>query len=349
MKKSSSQTSAVTSVEARPPIKRRTPWVVTERGTVVRPGMNFRIWNLKGWDSNCLYLSTPVQTSHPGAFEMVREEFLLRMKGLASLLKIQILAYSLMPTTFHILVRVADRKQVIAAFSGPAGEAALLEHMSAHDSEARVIAWKKRLASLRARGKKAEAKHLVQKYVNRIGSISTFMKELKFGMKFSPRFRAQNTLQWLRRYTSWLVEDRHPQATRATDSGATRTALRLLAVHLELLPVRERFVEQPGDYRWTSWAAAARGDKAAIAGLCDLVGCSVKEWQTYGKPTFESWLRGNPAIKEPHGERVARAVEFLTVPLAVGFPNFVREMQASWFKRFGKADVKPLSQGWTPS
>jgi hypothetical protein len=345
MRKSDSKALAVAPEKGGRVINRRTPWVVTERGYVIRPGTNFRIWSLKDWDSNCLYLSTPVQACQAGSFDLVREEFLLRMNRLAALLKIQILAYCLMPGTIHLVVRVPDRKPLIAPFLGPAGEAALLEHMATYDSEVRALFWKKRLETLRAQGKKAEAKNLLRKYVKRIGSVSDFMKELKFAMKRSPRFQPLDSLQWVRRYTSWLVEDRHPQATKATDSGASRTALRLLAVHLELMPIREELVNQPSAYRWTSWGAALRGDKAAIAGICDLVGCSVKQWQTHGKPTYESWLRGNPSTKEPHSERVARAVGFLTVPLAIGFPNFVREMEAAWFRRFGKGTGKAPNRG----
>jgi len=336
MPKPQSKSSKVEPHEELRPVNRRTPWVVSHRGYIVRPGDNFRIKELKDWDSNCLYLTSPIFVTHPGMMEMVREEVVARMKRLARLLKVQILTYCMMPEELHLLVRVPERKRLIAPFRGHEGEAALIEHVTAHDSKHKVAFLKQRLASLRANGRKAEAQDLLRRYQQRIGSVSAFMKDLKFKVKRNTRYWIQDEPQWGKRYSSWLVEDRHPQATQEEDSGGSRTALRLVAVNLELMPLRAGLVEQPGEFRWTGWAAALRGDGAAIAGICDLVGCSVSEWETQAKPIYAGWLRGDPASMEPLHERVARAVNVLTVPGAIGFPQFVREMQTNWLRRFGK-------------
>lgn len=95
------------------------------------------------------------------------------------------------------------------------------------------------------------------KYTYRMGNISEFMKTLK--QRFS---RWYNKLHG-RKETLW--EERY--SATAVSAGS---AARMVAAYIDLHPLRPSMVEDPKDYRWSSYAEAVAGDAAAMAGYARL-------------------------------------------------------------------------------
>jgi hypothetical protein len=61
---------------------------------------------------------------------------------------------------------------------------------------------------------------------------------------------------------------------------------RLMAAYIDLNPVRAKLVEGAEDWRWSGWSAALAGDKEAIAGLCDVLHCTPKDWVAWAKGVY---------------------------------------------------------------
>ena len=89
---------------------------------------------------------------------------------------------------------------------------------------------------------------LQEKFTNRMGDLSEFMKMLKwrFSCWFNKKHGRVGTL-WESRFKSVLVED--------------GVAARTMAAYIDLNPVRAGMVSDPKDYRWCSYAEAVAGGK----------------------------------------------------------------------------------------
>jgi hypothetical protein len=321
-----------------PPIHRRTPWPLSPSGLTYRLGVtNVRHHELPDWDSNCIYVHCPLASSSPEQSIIIREIFAHFVREQEDLLKIQVLTFCFLPNHVHLLLRVPDRKKLQAPFYGPAGEQALIEHYQRCIGPKRWAINQVNLDRFKDEGQPELAAQWMNKLRNRIGSVNEFLKQAKSNAIKNPHPCSTKESQWTTRYRSSLVEDRHPAASDSRHAGGSRTALRLLALHLDLMPQHEGFVSASSEYRWTGWSAALRGDPTAIAGICDLVGCPVSAWASHARPTYAAWLQGTAKAKEPLSHRIARAIEVLSVPGAIGFPRFIEEAQSTWIARFPSA------------
>jgi hypothetical protein len=86
---------------------------------------------------------------------------------------------------------------------------------------------------------------------------------------------------WEDRYHSTIVEYQgYSKAVVGTSREAAEVkshAARVVAAYIDLNPIRAGMVEDPLDYPWSSYGAAVRGDKEAVAGLRALWGGSRAE------------------------------------------------------------------------
>ncbi len=120
-----------------------------------------------------------------------------------------------------------------------------------------------------------EAIHL--RYSYRMHSLSEFFKGMlqRFTCWFNREHERRGTL-WESRFRSVIVED--------------GLAARTMAAYIDLNPVRAGMVEDPADYRWSSYGEAVgggRGAKKAQAGL-------VRALYSFGsrEVTMRSWSQG---------------------------------------------------------
>jgi hypothetical protein len=127
-----------------------------------------------------------------------------------------------------------------------------------------------------------------------------------------------------------------------------------MAAYIDLNPVRAELVEQAGDYRWSGWSGAMGGDKEAMEGLCDVVGCGVSQWETRGKAAYGLWVsetrRQVRARKAKGGEAsemdLMETIRAFSGGLAVGSEGFVEEVFGERRDLFGpkrERGARPLA------
>ena len=157
----------------------------------------------------------------------------------------RVLCYCLMSNHLHLLVEVTPRPagglsdeellRRVRAISSPAAVAQLARELR----EARAA-----VAEGRARAEYVEAIHARHTY--RMHDLSEFMKSLmqRFTQWFNGVNQRSGTL-WERAFKSVVVEDGE--------------AARTVAAYIDLNPVRAGIVQDPADYRWSSYGEAVGG------------------------------------------------------------------------------------------
>jgi hypothetical protein len=155
------------------------------------------------------------------------------------------------------------------------------------------------------------------------------------------------------RFKSVLVEGSKGQDASVTIQA---DALKVMAAYIDLNPVRAELVEQAGDYRWSGWSGAQGGEKEAMEGLCDVVGCGVSQWETRGKGAYGLWVsetrRQVRARKAKGGESsevdLMETIRAFSGGLAVGSAGFVEEVFGERRDLFGpkrERGARPLAGG----
>ncbi|MGL5018759.1 MAG: transposase, partial [Luteolibacter sp.] len=183
----------------------------------------------------------------------------------------RVLSYCLMSNHFHLLLEVPPMPE------GGISDEELLQRLGVFYSEAQVAEVAKELedvAAVRVRGEfelppvdkmgipltpaqemamaKQEAarrrEEIRSRYTRRMHDLSEFMKSLleRFTKWFNRAHSRSGTL-WEDRFKSVIVE-----------SG---TAARTMAAYIDLNPVRAGMVEDPAEYRWSSYGEAVGGGK----------------------------------------------------------------------------------------
>jgi putative transposase len=228
-----------------------------------------------------------------------REHFRMLMRMCEKFTGCRVLSYCLMSNHFHILLEVPPLPE------GGISDQELLERLGVFYSEAQVAEVFREMAmagSMRPRGEfelppvdelglpltpiqemalaKQQAARRVEeirgRYTRRMHDLSEFMKSLleRFTKWFNRTHSRSGTL-WEDRFKSVIVE-----------SGV---AARTMAAYIDLNPVRAGMVEDPADYRWSSYGEAVGGGakgngKKAREGLvracfCDQgVGFEAEKW-----------------------------------------------------------------------
>ncbi len=159
----------------------------------------------------------------------------------------RVLSYCLMCNHVHLLLEVPPMPE-----SG-ISDAEFLKRLSVLYSEGFVADVGAQLEAARTEGgvvggnpeRVAENK---ERYTYRMHDLGQFMKGLlqRFTQWFNGRHKRTGTL-WEQRFKSVIVE-----------SG---TAARTMAAYIDLNPVRAGMVEDPADYRWSSYGEAVGGGR----------------------------------------------------------------------------------------
>ena len=174
-----------------------------------------------------------------------REEFRMFMRMMENFSGCRVLSYCVMSNHFHLLVEVPPLPE------GGLTDAELLQRLGVFYGENFVKFVADELAAARTEGgveggNPARVAEIHARFTYRMHSLSEFMKTLlqRFTRWFNRTHERTGTL-WEERFKSVIVE-----------SG---TAARTIAAYIDLNPVRAGMVEDPADYRWSSYGEAVGG------------------------------------------------------------------------------------------
>ncbi len=235
--------------------------------------------------------------------EAEKQHFIHLMHRYAAFCGVNVLSWVVMGNHFHLLVEVPPvERQNISA-----GE--VFRRLDCIWGEEYMGKARLLFSTCKTEKKRRE---FLDKVTYRMGDLRQFMKSLKqqYTEWFNRAHEREGTL-WESRYRSVIVEGEVPveqagelydaegEGAREDATGAPRTceqppgydghgelpdsgyevmsdAARIVAAYIDLNPVRAGIVEDPADYRWSSYGAAVAGDAAARAGLKRLWSRSVE-------------------------------------------------------------------------
>jgi putative transposase len=180
--------------------------------------------------------------------------------------------------------------------------------------------------------------------------VSEWMREVKvrFSRWYNKRHERKGTL-WMGPFKSVLVEGSRGQDASAKNQA---DALKVMAAYIDLNPVRAGLVAGAEEYRWSGWGEALMGEKEAVAGLCDVVGCGVSQWESRGKGAYGSWVgerRSEDEDEDAMGKgSLLRRVRAFSAGVAIGSAGFVEAVFGDRRELFGakrKAGARPVDGG----
>ena len=176
-----------------------------------------------------------------------REVFRMYMRMYENFSGCRVLSYCVMSNHFHILLEVPPMPK------GGISDGELLRRLGALYGENFVKGVADELVAAREEGgllggNEARVGEIHARFTGRMHSLSEYMKGLliRFTRWFNGKHSRKGTL-WEERFKSVIVE-----------SGA---AARTMAAYIDLNPVRAGMVEDPAEYRWSSYGEAVGGGK----------------------------------------------------------------------------------------
>jgi len=185
-----------------------------------------------------------------------KERFVAVMRLYEEFCGVKILSFVVMSNHFHVMVEVPPRPH------GGICDDDILERVALLQAPVAVEALRERFESYRnseAAGELTDVgrksyEELREKYMSRMWDLGKFMQSLKqqFSRWFNKVHERKGTL-WEERYNSSLVEPGH-------------SAL-VVSSYIDLNPVRAGIVNDPKNYRWSSYAESVVGGKRARTGI----------------------------------------------------------------------------------
>jgi putative transposase len=159
----------------------------------------------KGNSSHCYHVMSRTCGGEVLFDEVEREALAKLLSKMAGFCGVEVLTYCVMSNHFHALVRVPDREEWLARFDGPAGEKALLRHLSRFYSRAFMMALETQLAEDRRLGNEAGAQERLNGFKRRLCDVSEYVREVKlrYSKWFNKRHGRKGTL-WMERFKSVL-------------------------------------------------------------------------------------------------------------------------------------------------
>jgi hypothetical protein len=163
---------------------------------------------------------------------------------------------------FHLLLEVPDKEAALVGWS----EEDLVKRLGTLSPETHTRRVLSDVKMWRENGNAEGVAKVAESVRARLFDLSAFMKEFKhrFSMWFNKRHGRKGAL-WEERFKSVLVEGEG--GTSPDGLGG----LLAVAAYIDLNPVRAGLVDDPKDYRWCSYAAAAAGDGSERGGIAQCV------------------------------------------------------------------------------
>lgn len=281
-----------------------------------------------------------------------REQFRIFMRMQENFTGCRVLSYCIMSNHFHILLEVPPMPE------GGISDAELLKRLGAIYSDAQVNTVAQQLEQAREIGSDAFVRDIRESYTYRMHDLSQFMKTLlqRFTRWFNRAHQRRGTL-WEERFKSVIVEDGE--------------AARTMAAYIDLNPVRAGMVQDPADYRWSSYGEAIGGagkgnGRKAREGLVRAFlshkgeGFDIRQWEAVSQ-AYRQWMgsalklnpgratlkrplptTGNASRPEsqvlaplPPTATLLRRIRYFSDGAVIGSKAFVNEVFRSARDRFG--------------
>lgn len=194
-----------------------------------------------------------------------REVFVGMMRMYEEFCGVRVISYCVMSNHFHILLEIPPKQEDVEL-----SDEEFIAKLSTIYSDGYVHEVKKLMRELRKNQAVKAMRELKAKYTYRMGDMSEFMKSLK------QRFTQWYNKKHGRRGTLW--EERYS----ATAVGAG-SAAKTVAAYIDLNPLRAGIVDDPKDYRWSSYGEAVAGKSEAaeayryLMRMSDRAGASVAD------------------------------------------------------------------------
>jgi len=261
--------------------------------------------------------------------DVEREHFRMLMRMQENFTGCRVLSYVIMSNHFHLLLEVPPRPV------GGLSDAELLHRLSMIYPEGSVAEVAKQLAEAAQSGNEPYQQQIHARYTYRMHDLSQFMKTLlqRFTCWFNRCNQRVGTL-WEQRFKSVIVED-----------GIAATTI---AAYIDLNPVRAAMVEDPAEYRWSSYGEAVGGGakgngKKARAGLVRAMGAhkgyeaDASHWSQGMAQRYRSLLMAG-AIEQTeqvigHDGKPERRV------IRKGIPKAFAEQEENWFGELSLAKM----------
>jgi len=186
--------------------------------------------------------------------EKEKRFFQILMRRLEKFMGVRVLTYCVMSNHFHILLEVPECGQLV--------DKELFERIENYYPSSRVKEIRNEYEFWKAYDLEAGNDNRLnawrERYLDRMGDLSNFGKELKeqFTRWYNRRNNRRGTL-WAERFRSILVE-------------SSESALLTMAAYIDLNPVRAKMVKDPKDYRFCGYGEAMGGGSASKSGVCAL-------------------------------------------------------------------------------
>jgi REP element-mobilizing transposase RayT len=228
-----------------------------------------------------------------------KEQFRIYLRMMENFSGCRVLAYCVMCNHFHILLEVPPRPRT------PLTDEQLLKRIGALYSKAFVATVAKELAEARqvvsegrARDGEAYVQRIHERFTYRMHDLSEFMKTLlqRFTRWHNTRTKRRGNL-WEETFKSVVVED--------------GLASKTMAAYIDLNPVRAGMVEDPAEYRWSSYGeamgATGKSGAKAKAGLVRAV-MADKGWEADARHWAGRVAREYRMLLMEEGEEKTREV-----------------------------------------
>lgn len=215
-----------------------------------------------------------------------REQFVRLLREYERFCGVRVLTFCILSNHFHLLVQVPARP----AQSLSAEEVlARIEALSSYALTPRCF--HQRLDPFRAAGDASSERAFLDRICATMWDISGYLQRLKqrFTQWFNRRQGRRGVL-WEDRFKSVLVE-------------GTGDPLSAMAAYIDLNPVRAGLVDDPKDYRWYGYGAAAAGDAPAREAIASVIAMAQRRPEVAQDPTgalatYRMWLFGQGEARE---------------------------------------------------
>ena len=184
--------------------------------------------------------------------EEEKGRFMGFMRQLEAFTGVEVLSYCLMGNHFHLLLHVPAKPEKIS-------DEEVRGRMKALYGEKKMGEIDIKIEEHRGSGDMQFEVDLYDQMRRRMYDLSSYVRDLKW--RFSKWYNVENERKgtlWEERFRSVLVEP-------------SESAMMRVAAYIELNPVRAGLVDQPHEYRWSSFTEAVAGGELARQGIMKVV------------------------------------------------------------------------------